>query len=118
MHADPVTDAEQHFDRVDAMNDRLAQQEAMYRDIITETLTKTIREKNLASLALPATSANRIVYVSIADVVTDEVAYGKPLEALLVALAGSDCPLVAALRKAIADSYCESHADWIAELSL
>jgi hypothetical protein len=36
--------------------------------------------------------------------------YGKPLEALLAVFANSECPLVAALREAVAADYIDRNA--------
>ena len=119
MTTDPVADADAHLERIDAESERREKQAAMYREIITETLTKTMRAVAYpGSLSLPATAEHFVFYRSIGDVVSEEIGYGKPLTALMAVLAGSDCPLVAKLRQTLADSYSDANADDLAEASL
>ena len=119
MSTDPVADADAHLERIDAESERREKQAAMYREIITETLTKTIRRAtDPGSLDLPGTKGKNVKYSPIRVAVSNEIGCGKPLTALMEVLVGSDCPFVAKLRQALADSYSDANVDDLAEASL
>ena len=119
MTTDPVADADAHLERIDAEGERREKQAAMYREIITETLTKTIHTvKYPGTLSLPATKGGKVLYEPLYTVVSDYVTYSEPLKMLMEVLADSDCPLVAKLRQALADNYSDANADDLAEASL
>jgi len=106
----PVTDKElnQHYGK-----------EATVRDEIHETLTETIRKVKHTQLSVPYVKHEcgaRIAAYSIHEVVTDYGTDPAPLTALLAVLAGSDCPLVAKYREALATRYADSWADYVEEV--
>lgn len=114
----PATDADRHLERADSEEHRRQCAEAYYRAEIVDTLTKTIRTVPHARLSLPKPGAHRVECQPLVDVVTDQVSFGKPMEALMTVLQSSDCPLVQRLREAIAADYADSNADWCAEVAL
>lgn len=116
--ASPTLDADRHLERADSEEHRRQVAEAHYRKEIIETLTKTVRTVPHQRLSLPKAGAHRVESEPLQDVVTDQVCYGSPRDALMAALSSSDCPLVQRLRESIAASYADSNADWIAEVSL
>ena len=87
------------------------------RDNIIETLTDSIRKVSGAKLALPYVrirdgEAQMSAY-PLSEVVADYGVYGKPLDALLLALEKSDCPLISAYREVLATAYADAWADEI-----
>lgn len=115
--SNPVADAERYYDALDAEAEAIERKEIEVGKEIRDVLTKHIRMT--ARLTLPSVSfkLSRVSHVDAKDVISDEIAYGKPFDALMLVLQKSDCPHVAALREAIAESYIESNAADIAELS-
>lgn len=106
----PATDKEldQHYGK-----------DATVRDEIHKTLTETIRKVNHFQLSVPYVrheGGARIASYSIHDVVTDYGTDPAPLAALLAVLSGSDCPLVAKYREALATTYADSWADYVEEV--
>ena len=118
MTDDPIADADAHLERIDAESERREKYEVFYRQTITETLTKTLRTVAHQSLCLPTTQDGKISNEPLRSAIADHVSYSAPLTALMEVLAGSDCPLVAKLRQALADSYSDANADDLAEASL
>ena len=92
------------------------------RDEIIETLTATIRKVPHAKLCVPFVSYRGTDYgilrqSPIDEVVTDHCADTEPLAALMAVLERSDCPLVAAYRKALATAYADAWANAVEALS-
>lgn len=97
------------------------------RDNMVEVLTKTIRTVPISQLGLeyikntrvPASTGggytSSISMYPISEVVTDYGTDKGPLQALLTVLAGSDCPLVAKYRQALAERYADAWADDVEE---
>lgn len=115
--SNPVADAERYYDALDAEAEAIERKEIEVGKEIRDVLTKHIRMT--ARLTLPSVSfkLSRVSHVDAKDVISDEIAYGKPFDALMLVLQKSDCPHVAALREAIAESYIESNAADIAEVA-
>jgi hypothetical protein len=97
---------------------------AFYRNLIRETITETVRTVNPAVLSLPYVkyascndTAPKIAAYPFAEVVTDYGTDAVPLAALMAVIAGSDCPLVAAYREALSDSYEDAKADELGEFA-
>lgn len=112
--SDPVADASRYFDALDAEAQSLEAETTRIGNEIHDTLTKHIRVTT--NLTLPSiTRDNKVSEIPASEVISDEIGFGKPFEALMVALQKSDCLHVAALREAIAQSYINSHAADIAE---
>lgn len=91
------------------------------RRLIIETITQTVRKVDHRALSVPYVKhyADGIVKVAgypMDDVVTDYGAEPKPLHALMAVLSGSDCPLVAAWREAMAERFAEANADEVDEV--
>ena len=91
------------------------------RDLIIETITKTVRKVSHKVLSVPYVKNNSNGSTSIAayqlvEVVTDYGTEPKPLQALMAVLEGSDCPLVAKWREAMAERYADANADEVDEV--
>lgn len=91
-------------------------------DEIMETLTETILRTSHKRLCVPyvkrsahAGGSDRIGAYPITEVVKDYGTDPKPLQALMAVLEGSDCPLVAEYRTALAKRYSDSWADDVEE---
>ena len=110
---DPVRDAARYFDAKDAADAHSLAAYLHYSQEIRDTLTKHIRATQHLSLPY-AKPLGGIGYQSVSEVVADEMCDGAPLKALMNVLQFSECPSVAALRTAIANSYIEAHADLVA----
>ena len=89
-----------------------------YRDLIRETITETVRTVSPAVLSLPYVkysslndTAPKIAAYPFSEVVADYGVDDLPLAALMAVLAGSDCPLVAAYRAALAERFEDAQAD-------
>ena len=117
MHMDAIEDSDQAINRLARDLAKHTAAEAMYTEIITDLFTKTICLLPHIALSIPCVTGNKIMTTPVADVVSDECSYGKPLEALMQALKLSDCPHVAELRKAIAARYIDANVSWIAEVA-
>ena len=123
MYLDPVADAAYIGNLQDNATARLIAAEQQIAAEITELLTVTVTKLPYKFISLPCVTyrdapAGRIATTPIAEVVADECTGGKPLDALMAVIAGSTCPLVAELRKAIAARYVYANASDIAEVSL
>lgn len=114
--SDPVLDAARHYDAIAAENEAIEDLEIAAREEITDTLTKHIRTTKALTLPAVHFGKSRVEYVPIAEVIQDEIGFGKPFEALMQALHKSDCPFVSAIRLAIAESYAESNETEIAQM--
>ena len=91
------------------------------RDLMIETITQTVRTVSYKALSVPYVKNNPngrsvIAPYSLKEVVTDYGTDPEPLKALLAVLEGSDCPLVAAWRMAMAERFVDSNADEVEEL--
>lgn len=83
---------------------------------INEVLTNSIRHVNPENLSLPMvtyTGGAQIKSVTIPEVIEDYGFYKSPMVALMAVLSRSECPLVAAYRKELADVYAYHNADEI-----
>ena len=120
-----IIDAIDHAALIDDLADELqsgydAALESVAKQI-TEVLTKTVMQVPYQSLSLPfvsyrsLNSVGRIAQYSVSEIVADECGAGPVHTALMAAIAGSACPLVAKLRQALADSYISAHAAEYAE---
>ncbi len=116
MNADPVKDASKHFSGIYARSDDIAASEDYYRELITETITKSVRKVSVLQLQLPAVDRRGcIIAKSFIDELVDAVSSGVPLHALVIVFEKSDCPYVAALREAFAKEYSDYHAEYLAQ---
>ena len=91
------------------------------RDLIVETITKTVREVDHRALSVPyvknnANGSQSIDAYQLLEVVKDYGTEPKPLQALMAVLAGSDCPLVAKWREAMAQAFADANADEVDEV--
>ena len=89
--------------------------------LIIETITQTVRKVDHRALSVPYVKhcTNGVVKVAsypMDDVVTDYGTEPKPLQALLAVLCGSDCPLVAKWREAMAERFADANADEVDEV--
>lgn len=114
--SNPVADAGRYFDALDAEAQAIEREQVRIGDEIRDVLTKHIRMTT--NLTLPHIRQNKVSELPVRDVISDEIGYGKPFDALMLVLQNSDCLHVAALREAIAQSYINSNAADIAEVSL
>lgn len=92
------------------------------RALIFETITKTVRKVDHRALSVPyvknnANGSSVVAAYRINEVVTDYGTEPKPLQALLAVLCGSDCPLVAKWREAMAERYADANADEVDEVT-
>lgn len=90
-------------------------------DLIVETITKTVRTVDHRALSVPyvknnANGSQSIDAYQLLEVVKDYGTEPKPLQALMAVLAGSDCPLVAAWREAMALRFADANADEVDEV--
>lgn len=91
------------------------------RDLIIQTITQTVRKVDHRALSVPYVKNNRdgscaVDAYKLSEVVTDYGTEPKPLQALMAVLEGSDCPLVARWREAMAERYAEANADEVDEV--
>ena len=110
----PVTDRE--LDQFYSVN-----KTHITRDLIVETITKTVRTVDHRALSVPyvknnANGSQSIDAYQLLEVVKDYGTEPKPLQALMAVLAGSDCPLVAKWREAMAQAFAEANADEVDEV--
>lgn len=120
MYLDAIQDADSYTDKLGALNDRAALIEEQVTAEITELLTVSVTKVSPKALSLPRISYKKSSFgeidrIPVADVVSDECSFGKPLEALMNVIGNSTCPLVAELRMAIAQRYIDGNAVEIAE---
>jgi hypothetical protein len=114
MHLDAIEHAAEIGDMQDSLLARQIKAEQHAAAEIRELLTVTVRKvhpKRL-SLPLPLERSSGVVIASLEmdEAIKDAMTYGKPLEALLAVFANSECPLVAALREAVAADYIDRNA--------
>ena len=93
------------------------------RKLIIETITKTVRKVDHRVLSVPYVKNNSngtcaIAAYQLLEVVKDYGTDPKPLQALMAVLEGSDCPLVAKWREAMAERYADANADEVDEVML
>jgi hypothetical protein len=86
------------------------------RERIEKLMTETIRTVPISALSLPCTegSLGKLGDYPVASVITDYSCNKGPERALFEMLAKSDCPLVAAYRKALSDEYADYWATEVA----
>ncbi len=92
------------------------------RDLIIETITKTVRCVDHRALSVPYVKSNAngrasIEAYALADVVKDYGTDPKPLQALMAVLQGSNCPLVAKWRESLAQCFADGNADEVDEVT-
>jgi len=122
-YLDAVQDADSYGDMQSKRNEAVVTAEKQVATEITELLTKTVTQTNYKFLSLPyvtyqGSPVGRIATVALSEAVADECSSGKPLDALMAVISGSTCPLVAELRKAIAERYVYANASDIAEVTV
>ena len=93
------------------------------RNLIIETITKTVRKVDHRVLSVPYVKNNSngtqaIDAYQLLEVVKDYGTDPKPLQALMAVLEGSDCPLVAKWREAMAERFADANADEVDEVML
>ena len=93
------------------------------RNLIIETITKTVRKVDHRALSVPyvknnANGSSVVAAYKMVEVVTDYGTEPKPLQALMAVLEGSDCQLVAKWREAMAERYADANADEVDEVML
>ena len=91
------------------------------RKLIVQTITQTVRNVDHRALSVPyvknnANGSSVVAAYKMVEVVTDYGTEPKPLQALLDVLCGSDCPLVAKWREAMAERFADSNADEVDEV--
>ena len=91
------------------------------RNLIIETITKTVRKVDHRALSVPyvknnANNTAAVAAYKMVEVVTDYGTEPKPLQALMAVLEGSDCPLVAKWREAMAERFADANADEVDEV--
>jgi len=100
----------------------LAAQGAHIREQITTTITQSVRKVPASTLCVPYVTlkngVDTIAHSALVDAIYEHAGETKPLAALMAVFEKSDCPLVAAFRQAIAESYCEAWADDVAQMAL
>ena len=93
------------------------------RNLIIETITKTVRKVDHRALSVPYVKNNSngtcaIASYQLVEVVKDYGTEPRPLQALMAVLEGSDCPLVAKWREAMAERYADANANEVYEVML
>ena len=91
------------------------------RNLIIETITKTVRKVDHRALSVPYVKNNAngtcaVGAYKMVEVVTDYGTEPKPLQALMAVLEYSDCPLVAKWREAMAERFADANADEVDEV--
>jgi hypothetical protein len=91
------------------------------KDMMIETITKTVRTVSHKSLSVPYVSysgggAPKIMPYMLVDLVIDYGTEPKCVEALMTMIEKSDCPNVAAWRMAIAERFADSNAEEVEEM--
>lgn len=91
-------------------------------DLIVETLTKTVRKASHKVLSLPyvtyQTGRQVVKTNTLQEIIVDSVCDTKSIAALMEVIEKSDCPLVAAYRKQVAEKYADTWADEVEEALL
>lgn len=93
------------------------------RDNMIEALTVTIRTVPVEQIGLQyatyqgtfGSATPKLAAYPVAEIVNDYGTDKGPLQALLAVLAGSDCPLVAKYREALAERYVDANANDVEE---
>ncbi len=90
------------------------------RDLIIETVTKTVRQVPHQVLSVPCVTHNsgraKICAYMLQDVINDYSSEAKALAALMAVVSQSDCPLVAEFRKQVAICFADGNADQVDEV--
>jgi len=90
-------------------------------DLIVDTITKTVRTVPYQVLSVPYVKNNSngtaaIAAYPLVEVFSDYGTEPKLMSALMAVIEKSDCPFVAAYRKAVAERFADSCADEVEEL--
>lgn len=85
---------------------------------IQHIFTQSIRFISASALSVPTTRNGGTTEgrEALTEAISDRVAYGAPLAALVRVLESSDCPLVQKLREALAADYAKSNAADVAQV--
>lgn len=114
MHLDAIAHADEIGDMQDSLLARQIQAEQHAAAEIRELLTVTVRKVYPKRLSLPLPLYRNgglvITALDMSEAIADTLTSGKPLDALLSVFANSECPLVAALREAVAADYIDRNA--------
>ncbi len=119
MHLDAIEHAAEIGAMQDSLLARQIKAEKHAESEIRELLTKTVRKVDPKRLTLPYPLVRNgglvIAALDMGEAIADALTYGEPLDALLAVFANSECPLVAALREAVAADYIRRNATEIGE---
>jgi len=114
MHLDAIAHANEIGDMQDSLLARQIKAEKQAENEIREMLTVTVRKVHPKRLSLPLPLYRNgglvITALDMSEAIADTLTNGKPLDALLSVFANSECPLVAALREAVAADYIDRNA--------
>ena len=85
-------------------------------DEYVQVLTKDVRKVSIKNLSLDYVRTEMsgrtvIAQYTVAEAINDYMDYDKPMAALMAVFEKSDCPLVAALRQAVADEFARHNAE-------
>ena len=114
--AHPERDALAHDDEQEANQEMLEADMAQITADIQQLFTQTIRTVPMEQLSAPALGCvpTKRIFIPLAEAIDDSLWVTAPNEKLLAVLSGSDCPLVAELRQALADHWVRHWASDIA----
>jgi len=119
--ADPVQDAADHFDAIDARDAELDRAEQAAADEIRECFA-LIGTIPLTRICVPCVSyrvtPQRVEYVVMREVFSQVLGGGYVDEQRDAVIEKSECPFVAELRKAVCEQWIDSHAADIAQARL
>ena len=114
----PEKDQMRDQDAKDAYNKLISGQVKHYSELIKAVYLDGLRKHPANLLRLPSVQSDsygqKLVYVPLDGVISDQVTFGKPLAALLDVLMHSDCPHVQRLREVLANDYIET---WVADIA-
>lgn len=90
-------------------------------NMIVETITETVRTVSHKSLSVPyvrysGLHAPKVMPYPLVEVFTDYGIDKGPIDAFMEMVEKSDCPFVAAWRKAVAERFSDMHADEVEEI--
>jgi len=113
---DPVADASRHYEAVDALNNSLAQAKEAFAETTRKAFEDAYQGHQTMVEWVQYSGGTRVRAQSTREAVLEEMEYLIPQFALWKVLCESKCPLVAELKKAVADSYIDRNADEVAEM--
>lgn len=115
--ANPEHDALAHDDAMADAQDAVEQELIAVSSEITHLFTQLARTAPLSRLTAPQmnSTTRRSLGVPLIEAIDDSLAYPGPHGALMAVIAGSDCPLVAALRQALATHWIDNNAAELAD---